>query len=591
MRRLLTAVLSVSALSFWTGCASSSDPAFEPPTGGAGGVASGGRGGGLLGGFAGMGGKSGASGKAGAAGKAGAGGKAGGGGKAGTGGKAGAGGKGGKGGAAGKGGKGGAAGTAGGLGCNLDTAPASAQCTFDDDCEAPEFPQCAEAKCDVCKTWKCKVKPVNVTFPCDSPSGDKCRDATCSDDGKCEEGKPKQCGDVEPCATVACNPATGECDSTPDKETLACDDNDPCMLAGICKAGKCEASPKCTGDACRTATCKAGTCSYVAKSPLPTTCDDQNACTEIDVCVADKSLAAKCEGKPIVLDCAGLNGACTEGTCVPATGKCGTKPANEDLACSDALSCTTGDHCAAGICLPTGIDLVPALAESFAVAPTTWTKEGQWEFGPAVASKPPTSGTADPEKDTSPTDDNGVAGIKIGGAPIVTQVTPMQYLTSPVVDTTAVVGPLFLVYDRWLNSDVPDYMRHVVEVFDGTKWVELYRNVGVVKDAAWSQQQHDISAFRSTKTQVRFGFQLVTSPAFGYTSWNIDEVKIGSPACATGAGGNGAGGNGAGGMSGGGAGGKGGAGGMSGGGGAGSGGEAGAGGLSGAGGAGGAGGG
>jgi hypothetical protein len=404
----------------------------------------------------------------------------------------------------------------------------------------------------VCKTWTCKTKVINVTFACDSPSGDKCREAACSNDGKCVDGPAKVCKDDQPCAAVACNPATGTCEATPDKEAEACEDNDLCTVDGVCAEGVCVGKPKCTDDACRSASCDAGKCSYVAKAPLPTTCDDGDLCTEADACVADATLAAKCVGTPIVLDCSAFDGECTMGACQPATGLCAGAPANEGAVCSDSLSCTTGDHCEAGICLPTAVELVPVLYENFSGSSNGWTIEGQWAMGPAVAGKAATSGFPDPGDDTSPSDDNGVAGIVLGGPPALTQVAPMSYLTSPVVDTSAGDGPVFLTYDRWLNSDVPGFMLHVVEVFDGTAWKELYRNTGSVKEGAWTPQKHDITAFRGPKTQVRFGYQLVKAPAFGYQSWNLDEIRIGSPACATGAGGmSGAGGGGAGGMSGG----------------------------------------
>jgi hypothetical protein len=76
-------------------------------------------------------------------------------------------------------------------------------------------------------------------------------------------------------------------------------------------------------------------------SPDGSPCDDANACTTGDTCVAgactpDATIPCPDDGNP-----------CTEDVCVPATGTCGA-PATGT--CDDGDPCTTSDVCAGGAC-------------------------------------------------------------------------------------------------------------------------------------------------------------------------------------------------------------------------------------------------
>jgi len=69
-------------------------------------------------------------------------------------------------------------------------------------------------------------------------------------------------------------------------------------------------------------------------------CDDGDPCT-IDTCVA-----GACVHTPV--DCSALDDQCLLGVCVDGT--CEAQAANEGLGCDDDNACTTNDTCVAGVC-------------------------------------------------------------------------------------------------------------------------------------------------------------------------------------------------------------------------------------------------
>jgi plastocyanin len=456
-------------------------------------------------------------------------------------------------GAAGLGGAAGASGAAGAAGsstsCDFSTAPADAECAYDSDCEVPkDQAECAFAHCDSCKTWTCQIKPKNVGFGCTSPSGDKCKTATCSPKGTCVDGPAKTCTPPDSCSTSSCNPSNGQCEIIPKDDDTACSDGDSCFSNKVCKDGVCQGGdPKCKGDACREATCSFGFCSYVPQKPLPGTCDDGNSCTKDDFCIEDASEGAKCIGVPIKLDCTSLDTPCSVGACVPKTGECGATAKAEGASCEDGYACTKGDTCQAGQCIAKDVSLEHVFYEDFSDNKAGWTLEGEWAIGKAVGSSPsPSTGFDDPSVDATPNnDDNGVAGVALGGSgvPDLT-VGDAYYLTSPEIDLTATTGDVYLSFQRWLNTDWGSYMAHTIDGYDGTAWVSIWKNPAnqSLGDKAWTPQTFNISALKSSKFRVRFGTQVLKKNPLPRTSWNLDELTIGSPACENTGGAGGAGG-------------------------------------------------
>ena len=118
-----------------------------------------------------------------------------------------------------------------------------------------------------------------ITGPCDD--GNACTlNENCST-GVCTATKHTKCDDGSPCTQDACDPKTGKCVTTPEKNGTACADGSACHETDTCINGVCTLGPdgnggKCSdGDGCTTNdVCKAGKCE--AGGPLP--CGAQKTC-------------------------------------------------------------------------------------------------------------------------------------------------------------------------------------------------------------------------------------------------------------------------------------------------------------------------
>ncbi|MCB9557475.1 MAG: hypothetical protein H6707_15310 [Deltaproteobacteria bacterium] len=143
----------------------------------------------------------------------------------------------------------------------------------------------------------------------------------------------------------SCNPKTGKCENGPVADGKACDDGFQCTVNDVCSAGKCvgsasvgKANPKCE---CQTdADC------------VPF--EDGNLCNGTLFC--DKA-ANKCLiNTATVVKCdPGSNTACAESSCDPKDGLCKMKAVNELGSCDDGNACTNYDKCLAGQCVGTDI--------------------------------------------------------------------------------------------------------------------------------------------------------------------------------------------------------------------------------------------
>lgn len=157
-----------------------------------------------------------------------------------------------------------------------------------------------------------------------------------------------------------------------------------------------------------------------------------------------------------------------------------------------------------------------------------------WSFGPewgigATSATTCGNGTTGqgPALDNTPSGDNSIAGINVGGC-ASTILHGYYYLTSPVVDASNAGSDLLLEYYRWLNSDYTPFMQNIVEVYDGTTWVTLYitgPSPGV-NDASWAYQAFNISAYANANLQVRFGMRIGSAGVYNAPSWSIDDFSI-----------------------------------------------------------------
>ncbi len=136
------------------------------------------------------------------------------------------------------------------------------------------------------------------TAPCDD--GDPCTVGDTCYAGKCKGGdKTPDCDDGNPCTKDFCKPKVG-CQNVPvDDTSIPCDDGDVCTIGDHCGkgTGKCVAGPtmkNCDdGNPCTKDLCDAQKGCYHKNVKDGLACNDQNICTVHDVCKA-----GKCQGSP-----------------------------------------------------------------------------------------------------------------------------------------------------------------------------------------------------------------------------------------------------------------------------------------------------
>ncbi len=177
---------------------------------------------------------------------------------------------------------------------------------------------------DVCSNGTCE----GISFACNQP--DVCNIASC-----------------DPIGT------NGNCDAiTPTNNGGACDDGDPCTVDDMCSNGTCKGIPIICDqpDACNIASCNPvgtnGNCDIITPTNEGGTCDDNNPCTVNDACSN-----GICAGTPV--DCSIHDGKCHTTSCDPlgANGNCDViTPANDGDICDDDNPCTENDVCSSGLC-------------------------------------------------------------------------------------------------------------------------------------------------------------------------------------------------------------------------------------------------
>jgi len=278
--------------------------------------------------------------------------------------------------------------------------------------------------------------------------------------------------------------------------------------------------------ACSTGTCGAdGKCNSVPAN-VGQGCDDGLFCTSGDKC----NTQGQCVGAtPTCIN----PSPCVAALCNEAMDICYVKAIQNGELCDDGDACTAGETCQNNQCIGGKLPEV-YFTETFANNNKGWTLGMEWAIGPATASPVGASNTADPATDHTATTDNGVAGVVIGGN-VAKVVHPMYYLESPTVDVSMAMGKLYLTYYRWLNSDYTPYMRNVVEVFDGTNWVEIWTSgpPPPVQDSplGWTFVSHDITQYKNPALKFRYGFDVGSTGVYTIGSWNLDDVKLQDTAC------------------------------------------------------------
>ncbi len=476
------------------------------------------------------------------------------------------------------------AGGGGGVGGGGGDAGSTMSCTADGDCAAQDGP-CAKG---ACVAGACVAEPAADLTPCED--GLFCTVEDFCANGECAPGEPRLCDPPDTCSVGSCDEVMDECVGDPGPDGVACDDGDVCTGIGACAAGKCAAGAPidCSGksgdcfegvcdpalgcvaapaneggacdaddvDPCLVGQCAGGLCAAVPGND-GAACDDGAFCTDADTCSngicaggsphpcpdAGPCLVGICDMATDLCDLmAGNDGAactppdnCTTGaTC--SGGDCGGgAPVPDGAVCDDGLSCTTGEACTAGVC-GGGIGVMTVyFSENFSTNQQGWSLGPEWEIGPAMKSFGGFVG-ADPEVDHTPSGDNNVAGVVIGGN-ASTMLYDYHFLESPPFDTTGNEPVMFGFY-RWLNSDYLPYMANTIEVWDGAQWSPLWTSGGrpPIQDsppegAGWTYIVHDITAYRSAETRIRFGVSVGMGGVYDVGSWNIDDIVVAASEC------------------------------------------------------------
>jgi hypothetical protein len=331
------------------------------------------------------------------------------------------------------------------------------------------------------------------------------------------------CSDLSgQCVVGSCSQVTHECEAVPAFEGAACNDGDNCTDAE-CNAGLCAVLGP-VDCSFLDSGCSVGMCNPANGSCFEGALNDGDACEDSDLCTTGTTCGGGlCTGGTAV-DCSFLDTGCQVGSCNPGNGLCSAQLAPNGSPCDDGFACSTNEECLAGACVPD--NLVSMWSEDFSDNSAGWTLGTEWEIESAMAAACPTFGP-DPGTDHTATADNGVAGVVVGGC-AGTQLHDFYCLTSPTIDTSGANGPLMLDFWRHLHSDYTPFMQNKIDVYDGMAWQNVWASGGPpgIDDAAWTEIQHQLTAFKTPDFRVRFCFNITSGGVFTVASWNVDDVEL-----------------------------------------------------------------
>ncbi len=421
---------------------------------------------------------------------------------------------------------------------------------------------CGGATCPQCGLGETCQGPMDCET--DSCIMGQCTDPSCSDGAKNGDETDVDCGggcgpcsdnqgcvsdvdcDSGVCMNEVCSPPScgdgkkngAETDVDCGGGCMGCGEGLPCgadgdCLSEFCNGGTC-APKECDSDSgCAqfNSTCTKGVCNPQKKCEAQNT-NDGGMCDDGNKCMTGEKCSAGVCGGAVAKDCSAMSSACALGVCDMGTGNCAAQPANEGNPCNDGNGCTVAETCSAGTCKDANNPNGYVLYEPFANNNAGWQLGTEWGITGAKASAGHEQGNPDPAQDHTPTGDNGVAGVSVGGN-ATTSLHDYYFLTSPAVDTTKIPGAVFLSYWRWLNSDFNPYMDNHIDVFNGNTWVTVLSGPAssAIEDNAWFQESVEVTAHKNAQFRVRIGHKVGNSLVYVYSGWNLDDIVIGPAVC------------------------------------------------------------
>ena len=347
----------------------------------------------------------------------------------------------------------------------------------------------------------------------------------------CTEGvcSPANCGDTVlngaesdvDCGGDMCDGCIGggECELDDDCLSETCTD-------GVCDATECLVDADCDSF---DGECTEGDCLMPGFICQAKPVNDGQACEDNNLCVMGTVCGAGTCGGGAPVDCSAMTDQCNIGSCDPDNGQCITNQVPANTACFQS-TCSSNNVCEEGACGDP--DTQPfEFYEDFSDNSAGWMLDPEWAIGVTTTSN--CGGLTDPASDHTPTTDNKVAGVVLGGCYTAT-IHDYYCLTSPKIDTSGIAGTAYLSYWRWLNSDYANYAINKIDVFDGNtkQWVNLFLTGGFpgVEDTSWKFFSHDITAYKHADFQARWCFK-IGSGVFLRSSWNVDDVVVGPNTC------------------------------------------------------------
>jgi len=255
--------------------------------------------------------------------------------------------------------------------------------------------------------------------------------------------------------------------------------------------------------------------------------NDGNVCDDAVLCTEDACLDGVCVSTPVACD--DMN-TCTDDACDPLTGECVFAPVPDESPCDDGDACTLEDMCLAGSCAQPPI---VHLKEGFEGGGDGWTFGGPWEAGapaPAVCTDLGVDDylTFDPEVDAFG-GSGGIAGTAIGGC--VEDLDTDHCLSSPVIDATGSQGPLTLSFLQHVSANVAIRLR--VEAYEGGAWHQVSEQTPPTPSSPdWEAVAVDLTSYRSDALEIRFCYHwLETAPVQWpeVAGWSVDEIRVSGP--------------------------------------------------------------
>lgn len=192
-------------------------------------------------------------------------------------------------------------------------------------------------------TFDCADPATENDAPCDD--GDLCTVNEKCSGSSCGGGVARNCDFLaDDCNAASCDSEVG-CVATPLSNGQSCNDTLFCTSGDICTDGVCGGGP--TDCSAVENGCTVGTCDEAFDQCVPVPVGDGTGC-DLFCTVGGICVSGACSGG-VARDCSGVEDQCNASTCDEDADQCVPVPLTGPT-CDDANACTTGESCVAGGC-------------------------------------------------------------------------------------------------------------------------------------------------------------------------------------------------------------------------------------------------